>query len=121
MSEGYKPTEPDDLTVCLSLMDEHWPGYQNAKGIIRDHVVRMRTELRRQSQELERAREAYHIALQAVKFCAKWGGRSGRIPDPQPGSKHWHAKNALDVLKKLGLYSLAAPAQPAQKQGEDCD
>lgn len=47
MSEKYKTTEPDDLMVCLSLMDEHWVGYQNAKGIIRDHAVRMRAELRR--------------------------------------------------------------------------
>ena len=66
MSEGYKPTEPDDLMVCLSLMDEHWPGYQNAKGIIRDHAVRMRAELRRQSQELERAREALQDARDFV-------------------------------------------------------
>lgn len=38
-------TEPDDLMVCLDLMDERWPGYQNAKKIIRDHCEAMRKRL----------------------------------------------------------------------------
>lgn len=37
-------TEPDDVMVCLELMDFRWYGYLNAKKIIRDEIVRLQEE-----------------------------------------------------------------------------
>lgn len=35
-------TEPDDVKVCLDLMDERWPGYSTAKYVIRKEIERLR-------------------------------------------------------------------------------
>lgn len=34
----------DNVMAALELMDMRWPGYQNAKKIIRDEIVRLREE-----------------------------------------------------------------------------
>ena len=33
-----------DINVALDLMDERWPGYANAKKIIRDEIERLRND-----------------------------------------------------------------------------
>ncbi len=57
------------------------------------------------------ATEPYIAALmdagKALKFCAQWGGRSGRIPGNGPGTKTHTAKEAFERLK-LFLFKAAA-------------
>ena len=53
-------------------------------------------------------------AGKALKFCAQWGGRSGRIPGNGPGTKTHHAKEAFKRLKQfLFAAALASPPSPA--------
>ncbi len=40
-------TEPDDVPICLDLMDEHWPGYQAAKSVIRREIKTLRETVRK--------------------------------------------------------------------------
>lgn len=63
-------------------------------------------------------------AVEVIKFCAQWGGKSGRIPSPQPGSKVDRCRKylgwpAIDIKYPDGLeQALAASKEEARRYRE---
>ena len=62
--------------------------------------------LRESAAEARKDEQSFWIAAmidagRALKFCAQWGGRSGRIPGNGPGTKTDHAKNAAKRLREF--------------------
>lgn len=126
MVKNHKPSECDahagDLKIVgaeifslrreLKEREEYIGRYKNASAECETALLNKIAKL---EAEIARLREALDLAVKTLKFCAQWGGRSGRIPDPQPGSKIDHVRKALPKIKEI---LAALPTQPEQGQGQ---
>lgn len=78
--------------------------------------------LRLSAAEARKDEQSFWIAAmidagKALKFCAQWGGRSGRIPGNGPGTKTDHAKNAAKRLREFLFASALRAGAAGGKEG----
>lgn len=78
-----------DIEVALDLMDAHWPGYQNAKKIIRDHIAELESLERscideRLKNAQERIKELLDERSKSLDVIQYWKDKYSSIAAQEP-------------------------------------